>query len=131
MPATSYLFKECEGKCKKCLRCCHVPFVSLAFPWYVVFKSLLSVNCSFRQGQREPPKGSETMRKKQCAMEKWMTGFVWHEVEFFIESIEIQRRSPPSLYVGDIMNSVCHAEDGSSDCSNRHMVVSFWLTIVH
>ena len=103
MPATSYLFKECEGRCKKCLRCCHVPFVSLAFPWYVVFKSLLSVNCSFRQGQREPPKGSETMRKKQCAMEKWMTGFVWHEVEFFIESIEIQRRSPPSLYVGDIM----------------------------
>ena len=27
----------------------------------------------------------------------------WHEVEFFIESIEIQRRSPPSLYVGDTM----------------------------
>ena len=46
------------------------------FPWYVVFKSLLFVNCSFRQGQREPPKGSETMRKKQCAMEKWMTGLI-------------------------------------------------------
>ena len=28
-------------------------------------------------------------------------------------------------------NLVCHAEEDSSDCSNRHMVANFWLTSVH
>ena len=41
------------------------PFLSCSFCFpsislYVVFKSFLSVNCSFHQGQLDPPKRSET-----------------------------------------------------------------------
>ena len=32
VPTKSYLCKQCEGMNATCLRSCHVPFVSLAFP---------------------------------------------------------------------------------------------------
>ena len=67
LPSTTVYYKACTKHLQTMRRyeCDMSPFLSCSFCFpsislYVVFKSFLSVNCSFHQGQLDPPKRSET-----------------------------------------------------------------------